>query len=81
MMKKIGSVGRKIFLFFVLFLFFVFLLEKDQKCLLGLNIINSTENIHIMKFRTSRKLKNMIRSINFAKSDIFMFSVQFSETF
>ena len=82
-MTKKNRVGRSenLFIFCPVFFFFFFLLEKDQKCLLGLNIINSTENIHIMKFRTSRKLKNMIRSINFAILTFFMFFVQFSETF
>ena len=60
------------------------MLEKEQKCLLGLNIINSTvpENIHIMKFRSSRKLKNMILSFNFCNSDIcFSFMSNFLQHF
>ena len=36
--KILGSVGRKIFLFF----FNYYLLKKDRKCSLGLNSINST---------------------------------------
>ena len=39
------------------------------------------ENIRIMKFRTSGKLKNMILSITFAILTFFKFFVQFSETF
>ena len=61
--KKLGSVGRKIFLFFVIFLF----VRKKIKNVYW-DYISSTipANIHIMKFRTSRKLKNIIISINFA---------------
>ena len=39
------------------------------------------ENIHIMKFRISRELKNMILSINLAILTFFKLFVQFSETF
>ena len=35
------------------------------------------ENIHIMEFRTSRELKNMILSINFAVLTCFKFFVHF----
>ena len=46
------------------------LLEKDKKkCLLS----TVSENIRIMKFGTSRKLKNMILSINFAILTFFFF--------
>ena len=41
MPKQFKVVGRKIYLF----LSSLYLLEKDQKCLLGLNFINSTRKL------------------------------------
>ena len=42
------------------------MLEKVQKCLFGLNIINSTRKHTYYELRTSRKSKNMFLRINFA---------------
>ena len=68
-----GSVGWKIYLRRIYFLSKFCLLENDKKkkkkkVLLGLKLISSTvpKNMHIMKLRKSRKLKNMILHINFA---------------
>ena len=61
--KNIGSVGRIFLLLVVDFLSNFYLLEKYQKCLLGLNFINCTKKkIQIMKLRASRKLKDRIAS-------------------
>ena len=47
---------------------------------LGLNFINSTrKHTNLTKFRTSRKLKNIILSIVFAILTFFKLFVQFSE--
>ena len=54
-----------------------YLLEKDQKCILGLNFINSTTRKHTNN-EVSRKLKNIILSIIFAVLTHFKL-FQFSE--
>ena len=73
--KNLGSVGKSFY-----FLSNFYLLEKDQKCWLGLKSSTVLENIQIMKLRTSRKLKNIILSIIFASLTFFKLFVQFSET-
>ena len=79
MTKKI-RVGRSENLF--IFLSNFCSLEKDKKkCLLRLISSTVPETIYIMKFRTSRKLKNMILSITLAILTFLKLSVQFSETF
>ena len=66
------------FLFFVLFLF----VRKGSKMFIGTKYHQQyLKNIHIIKFRTCRKVKNMILSINFAILTFFKVLVKFSETF
>ena len=48
---------------------------------MGLNIIKVPENKRIIKFRTYRKLKNMILSINFAILTVFKFLSNFLKHF
>ena len=53
-------------------LFNFYLLQKDKKYLLGLNIISSTRKHKRMKLRTYRKLKNFILKHYLCNSEIFL---------